>query len=896
MPSWWGKSSSKDAKKTTKENLIDTFHRFISPSEQKGTKPKRNCRRGSNTAIEKVCQSTTVSRPTSPSKEVSRCQSFSADRPHAQPLPIPGVRPRVTRTISDVTESKPILEKRGKPPLVLPLPKPDRLQRRPGNSELASEIVVASVSSNCSADSEDHGDSQLQSPVGNDTENAAKVTSKSKSSNVCKERPGTMTTKTAKEMSKPANSFLSNHTLSTSPRGIAAENYQPNLPNLRPVVFESAPNSLMSSPSRSPRRICPDHILTSAFWTVKPHTDVAFLGSGQCSSPGSGQTSGHNSVGGDVLAQLFWQPSRGSPECSPIPSPRMTSPGPSSRVHSGSVSPLHPRSGGMAPESPTSWHDDGKKKQTHKLPLPPLSISNSSFFPNNSTPTSPISVPRSPGKTENTPSPASRWKKGKLIGRGTFGHVYVGFNSESGEMCAMKEVTLFSDDPKSKESAKQLGQEISLLSRLRHPNIVQYYGSETVDDKLYIYLEYVSGGSIHKLLQEYGQLGEPAMRSYTQQILSGLAYLHGKNTVHRDIKGANILVDPSGRVKLADFGMAKHINGQHCPFSFKGSPYWMAPEVIKNSDGCNLAVDIWSLGCTVLEMATSKPPWSQYEGDIAAVFKIGNSKELPPIPDHLSENCKDFIRKCLQRDPAQRPTAVELLRHPFIQNGISIEKTVALDPLEHLAAISCRPDPKSGCADEKYPLFWFGRSDNLPEKGCKIIFKTQYDIHIRSNISCPVSPCGSPLLKSRSPQHTSGRMSPSPISSPRTTSGASTPLSGGNGAIPFNHLRYTTYNSEGFGAISRGPDDLFTSRHADPTLSQFAQGYQVSQGPRERVVSEADIMSPQFGKRLGNVFDLRERLSPSEHFTRHTFLDHVEPNPSLDLTSGSPNLGVKHGK
>lgn len=184
----------------------------------------------------------------------------------------------------------------------------------------------------------------------------------------------------------------------------------------------------MSSPSRSPRPICPDHILTSAFWAVKPHADVTFLGSGQCSSPGSGQTSGHNSVGGDMLSQLFLQPTRGSPECSPVPSPRMTSPGPSSRVHSGSVSPLHPRSGGLAPESPTSRHDDGKKKQTHKLPLPPLSIAHSPFFPNNSTPSSPISVPRSPGRTENPSSPASRWKKGKLIGRGTSGHVYVGFN------------------------------------------------------------------------------------------------------------------------------------------------------------------------------------------------------------------------------------------------------------------------------------------------------------------------------------------------------------------------------------------------------------------------------------------------------------------------------------
>jgi mitogen-activated protein kinase kinase kinase YODA len=174
MPSWWGKSSSKD-KKTTKENIIDTFHRLISINEQKGgTKSKRNCRRGNNTVVEKVCQSTTVSRPTSPPKQASRCQSFSTDRTHAQPLPIPDVRPLVMHTVSDVIESKPILEKRGKPPLVLPLPKPDRSHRRPANSD------ITSVSSNCSPDSEDNDDSQLQSPVGNDVESTTKVTSKSK--------------------------------------------------------------------------------------------------------------------------------------------------------------------------------------------------------------------------------------------------------------------------------------------------------------------------------------------------------------------------------------------------------------------------------------------------------------------------------------------------------------------------------------------------------------------------------------------------------------------------------------------------------------------------------------------------------------------------------------------
>ncbi|KAK8572255.1 hypothetical protein V6N13_047866 [Hibiscus sabdariffa] len=283
-------------------------------------------------------------------------------------------------------------------------------------------------------------------------------------------------------------------------------------------------------------------------------------------------------------------------------------------------------------------------------------------------------LPLPPSSTNGPPKkPPSKWKKGKLLGRGTFGHVYAGFNSENGTMCAVKEVKVITDDQTSKECLKQLNQEISLLSELSHPNIVQYYGSELGSDKLSVYLEYVSGGSIHKLLGEYGSFKEPVIQSYTRQILSGLAYLHGGNTVHRDIKGANILVDPNGGIKLADFGMAKHISCSSM-LSFKGSPYWMAPEVIMNTNGYSLAVDIWSLGCTVLEMATSKPPWSQYEG-VAAIFKIANSKGFPEIPNNLSKDAQTFIKLCLQRDPTARPTALQLLQHPFIQDQSMMEPT-----------------------------------------------------------------------------------------------------------------------------------------------------------------------------------------------------------------------------
>ncbi|XP_039056861.1 mitogen-activated protein kinase kinase kinase 3-like isoform X1 [Hibiscus syriacus] len=333
-----------------------------------------------------------------------------------------------------------------------------------------------------------------------------------------------------------------------------------------------------------------------------------------------------------------------------------TSPGLRSRGPTSPTSPLHHRLSGVSLDSPTGKKEDGKS-MCHKLPLPPGS------------PTSPsaLSSTRTCGVTQNSPCNLSKWRKGRLLGRGTFGHVYLGFNSESGQMCAIKEVRFVSDDQTSKECLKQLNQEINLLSQLSHPNIVRYHGSDLGEETLSVYLEYVSGGSIHKLLQEYGSFKEPVIQNYTRQILSGLAYLHRRNTVHRDIKGANILVDPNGEIKLADFGMAKHITACGTMLSFKGSPYWMAPEVVMNTNGYNLAVDIWSLGCAILEMATSKPPWSRYEG-VAAIFKIGNSKDMPEIPVHLSNEAKSFIRLCLQRDPSARPTALQLLDHPFIRD------------------------------------------------------------------------------------------------------------------------------------------------------------------------------------------------------------------------------------
>ena len=235
----------------------------------------------------------------------------------------------------------------------------------------------------------------------------------------------TFNQKKSKEALRPPNLLLNNQTLSTSPKRQPSTLQVQNLQIPLHGAFCSAPDSSMSSPSRSPMRAFgAEQFLTSGFWAGKPYPDIA---SAHCSSPGSGHNSGHNSVGGDLSAQLFWQHNRCSPECSPTPSPRMISPGPSSRIQSGAVTPLHQRAGGAATESPTSKPDDGKQ-QSHRLPRPPTIVTNTSpFSPTYSASTTP-SVPRSPGRAENPTSPGSRWKKGRLLGRGTFGHVYLGFN------------------------------------------------------------------------------------------------------------------------------------------------------------------------------------------------------------------------------------------------------------------------------------------------------------------------------------------------------------------------------------------------------------------------------------------------------------------------------------
>ncbi|BDA50837.1 probable mitogen-activated protein kinase kinase kinase NPK1 at N-terminal half [Coccomyxa sp. Obi] len=286
------------------------------------------------------------------------------------------------------------------------------------------------------------------------------------------------------------------------------------------------------------------------------------------------------------------------------------------------------------------------------------------------------------------------WTRGELLGAGAFGRVYLGLNNDTGQLMAVKQVLISKDENvagRVVEHVQSLEAEVNVLKHLDHPNIVRYLGTDRDEQHLNIFLEFVPGGSIASLLTKFGSFKESVIRVYARQILLGLEYLHHNKIMHRDIKGANILVDHTGLVKVADFGASKKIEDlvtMDSGFkSIKGTPYWMAPEVIKQT-GHGRQADIWSVACTVIEMATGKPPWSQFQSQVSALFHIASSKEPPVIPDVLSKEGRDFLLLCFNRTPKERPSASRLLRHPWLAD-LACQSTAA--PLTNISVHTDMP-------------------------------------------------------------------------------------------------------------------------------------------------------------------------------------------------------------
>ncbi|XP_055082211.1 mitogen-activated protein kinase kinase kinase kinase 5-like isoform X2 [Periophthalmus magnuspinnatus] len=265
------------------------------------------------------------------------------------------------------------------------------------------------------------------------------------------------------------------------------------------------------------------------------------------------------------------------------------------------------------------------------------------------------------------------------VGGGTYGDVYKARNKQTQEFTALKRIKLEPEDDFS-----VIQQEIMIVKSCKHANIVAYYGSYIQDNELWICMEFCGGGSLQDIYHVTGALLEPQIAFICREMLQGLDYLHAQKKMHRDIKGANVLLNDMGQVKLADFGISAQITATLARrMSFIGTPYWMAPEVaaVEIKGGYNELCDIWSLGITAIELAELQPPLFDLH-PLRVLFLMSKSGYQPP---KLKDKSKwspmfyNFVKAMLVKKPSKRPSASKMLTNPFVtQRGLNQELTLEL--------------------------------------------------------------------------------------------------------------------------------------------------------------------------------------------------------------------------
>jgi len=267
-----------------------------------------------------------------------------------------------------------------------------------------------------------------------------------------------------------------------------------------------------------------------------------------------------------------------------------------------------------------------------------------------------------------------------LVGAGSFGTVYRALDTTNNQSIAVKEIRLqhIENPQRAKKELEALEREIRVMQKLTHPNIVKYLGYQRGEGTFNIIMEFVSCGTVGSVLKTFGPLQPIQAALFTKHVLAGLQYLHSKRIAHRDLKGDNLFVDVDGTVKLGDFGTAKELQTiKSTAFnSIAGTPYFMAPEVVKNG-GHGLEADIWSVGCCVIQMLGGQPPFKNFENQITVMFQVSKGEIEPQIPKGIPDDARDFILKCCQVDPKARPTVTELLAHPWLASAPPIPSELA---------------------------------------------------------------------------------------------------------------------------------------------------------------------------------------------------------------------------
>ncbi|XP_006055680.2 mitogen-activated protein kinase kinase kinase 1 isoform X3 [Bubalus bubalis] len=269
----------------------------------------------------------------------------------------------------------------------------------------------------------------------------------------------------------------------------------------------------------------------------------------------------------------------------------------------------------------------------------------------------------------------SEWLKGQQIGLGAFSSCYQAQDVGTGTLMAVKQVTYVRNTSSEQEEVVEaLREEIRMMSHLNHPNIIRMLGATCEKSNYNLFIEWMAGGSVAHLLSKYGAFKESVVINYTEQLLRGLSYLHENQIIHRDVKGANLLIDSTGqRLRIADFGAAARLASKgtgagEFQGQLLGTIAFMAPEVLRGQQ-YGRSCDVWSVGCAIIEMACAKPPWNaeKHSNHLALIFKIASATTAPSVPSHLSPGLRDVALRCLELQPQDRPPSRELLKHPVFR-------------------------------------------------------------------------------------------------------------------------------------------------------------------------------------------------------------------------------------
>ncbi|XP_046414580.1 serine/threonine-protein kinase mig-15 isoform X8 [Neodiprion pinetum] len=296
--------------------------------------------------------------------------------------------------------------------------------------------------------------------------------------------------------------------------------------------------------------------------------------------------------------------------------------------------------------------------------------------------------------------PAGIFELIEVVGNGTYGQVYKGRHTKTGQLAAIKVMDVTEDEE------EEIKLEINVLKRYsNHRNIATYYGAfikkspPGKDDQLWLVMEYCGAGSVTDLVKSTkGQsLKEEWIAYISREILRGLSYLHSNKVIHRDIKGQNVLLTDNAEVKLVDFGVSAQLDrtiGRRN--TFIGTPYWMAPEVIacdENPDATyDNRSDLWSLGITALEMAESQPPLCDLH-PMRALFLIPRNPPPRLKSKKWAKKFHGFIETVLVKDYHQRPYTEQLLKHPFIRDQPT-ERQVRIQLKDHIDRCKKRKQEK----------------------------------------------------------------------------------------------------------------------------------------------------------------------------------------------------------